>query len=179
MKEKWGVLNMELMNLFFIAPVQNVIIFLMASPLSFTNYIDSTSRALSALDYTAATLFLSFLFIEAVADEQQYYFQTAKHALLEYVPRDQLKGDYKLGFLWNSGLFQYSRHPNFFAEQAMWWVVYLFSVAAVQEASGFTDPRTYFNWTFASPIILTILFQGSTGFTEVNKSWTLDDTVAN
>ena len=29
-----------------------------------------------------------------------------------------------------SGLFRYSRHPNFFCEQAMWWVYYVFSVAA-------------------------------------------------
>ena len=35
--------------------------------------------------------------------------------------------DIKDGFL-QSGLFFYSRHPNYFAEQAMWIVIYLFTI---------------------------------------------------
>jgi steroid 5-alpha reductase family enzyme len=36
--------------------------------------------------------------------------------------------DIKDGFL-QSGLFFYSRHPNYFAEQAMWIVIYLFTIS--------------------------------------------------
>ena len=60
------------------------------------------------------------------------------------------------GFL-TTGLFRYSRHPNFFCEQAMWWVYYVFSVAA---GAG------VLNWTIAGAASLTLLFQGSTWITE-------------
>lgn len=162
---------MALLNLVFIAPIQNLLLLFMVSPLYLTHSLFSKASLrtseLSSLDWITVALHLSLLFFEVVADEQQYVFQTEKHALLSHLKKDQLKGDYKLGFLWHSGLFQYSRHPNFFAEQAMWWVIYLFSVAAVQEASGKNDLSTYLNWTIAAPIVLTALFQGSTALTEV------------
>ena len=56
-----------------------------------------------------------------------------------------------------SGLFRYSRHPNFFCEQAMWWVYYVFSIAA---GAG------VLNWTIVGAASLTLLFQGSTWITE-------------
>ena len=39
----------------------------------------------------------------------------------------------------------------------MWWCVYLFAVAA---GAGWLNP------TLLGPVLLTLLFQGSTGFTE-------------
>lgn len=169
LKENIGTLNMELLNLIFIAPMQNLLLLLIVAPLSFTNYLNADIRTMSAFDIGLAGLFLSLFFIEAVADEQQYFFQTEKHALLKYLSKNDLKGDYKLGFLWHSGLFQYSRHPNFFAEQSMWWVIYLFSVSAVQDKSGSNELSTWFNWSICAPIFLTLLFQGSTELTEVRK----------
>ncbi|KAG2213558.1 hypothetical protein INT46_002264 [Mucor plumbeus] len=170
LRQQLGAVGMALLNLVFIAPIQNLLLLFMVSPLYLTHSLFSKASLrtseLSSLDWITVALHLSLLFFEVVADEQQYVFQTEKHALLSHLKKDQLKGDYKLGFLWHSGLFQYSRHPNFFAEQAMWWVIYLFSVAAVQEASGKNDLSTYLNWTIAAPIVLTALFQGSTALTE-------------
>jgi hypothetical protein len=60
------------------------------------------------------------------------------------------------GFL-ETGLWAYSRHPNFFCEQAIWWVVYAFAVAA--------DVGCW-NVTLAGPVLLTLLFRGSANFTE-------------
>lgn len=171
LREQLGAFGMALLNLVFIAPFQNLLLLFMVTPLYITHSLFSKASLrtteLSYLDWITVALHLSLLFFEVVADEQQYVFQTEKYALLSHLKKDQLKGDYKLGFLWHSGLFQYSRHPNFFAEQAMWWVIYLFSVAAVQEASGMNDLSTYLNWTIVAPIVLTALFQGSTALTEV------------
>lgn len=146
----------------------------MVTPLYMTNLLASATenRALKTLDYVAIVSHLTLLLIETIADEQQYVFQTEKYALLKHFKPAQLTGDYKLGFLWHSGLFQYSRHANFFAEMSMWWVIYLFSVSAVQEASGSSDCSTFINWTVAGPIVLTGLFQGSTWLTEVNSYYT-------
>ena len=55
------------------------------------------------------------------------------HALDPYasgfVRRPHLKDDYTRGFL-THGLFKYSRHPNFFAEQCIWCSYYVFAVAS-------------------------------------------------
>lgn len=56
-----------------------------------------------------------------------------------------------------TGLFRYSRHPNFFCEVALWWVFYGFSVSA---GAGWLNP------TVCGVVTLTALFQGSTNFTE-------------
>jgi steroid 5-alpha reductase family enzyme len=157
---------MAVLNLVFIAPFQNYLLLLMVSPIYVASMISPRNLSLTTIDWTAIVLHLSLLFIEVVADEQQYVFQTQKYALLDYLKPSELKGDYKLGFLWNSGLFQYSRHPNFFAEISMWWVIYLFSVAAVQQ-TGLSITSSLLNWTLMGPIVLTGLFQGSTWLTEV------------
>lgn len=171
LREKLGPILMAILNLVFIAPFQDYLLLLMVTPLYITNSLSNTglrrdTLSLTTLDWVAIVSHLSFLFIEAVADEQQYVFQTEKYALLKYLKPSELKGDYKHGFLWHSGLFQYSRHANFFAEQSMWWVIYLFSVSAVQEVTGTTELHTFVNWTILGPFILSCLFQGSTWLTE-------------
>ena len=60
------------------------------------------------------------------------------------------------GFL-QTGLFRVSRHPNFFFEQAQWWVFYGFAVAAT---------GVWLHWTIAGAVLLSALFVGSTVFTE-------------
>ena len=60
------------------------------------------------------------------------------------------------GFL-TEGLFKHVRHPNFASEQAIWISFYLFSVAA----SG-----QWINFTLIGPVLLVILFIGSSIMTE-------------
>lgn len=96
-------------------------------------------------------MFIFFLLGETLADQQQWNFQTAK-----YNPNTKKVGDYARGFL-SKGLFKYSRHPNFVCEMSIWWSVYLFSVAATGE---------WVNWSIIGTVLLTLLFQGSTTFTE-------------
>ena len=109
---------------------------------------------INKIDYFLSFLFLIFWVIEAVADQQQWDFQKKKKILLR--SDEALYGDYKRGFL-SSGLFKYSRHPNFFAEISLWWIIYAFSV----NATGI-----YFNFTIFGTIILTLIFQASTNLTE-------------
>ena len=93
----------------------------------------------------------------------------------------QKKGDYAKGFL-TSGLFRYSRHPNFFCEISIWWAVYLSSVAASGLSSSPLPPLfppsltpflfspsllgAWLNWSVLGAFLLFLLFQGSTQFTE-------------
>ena len=66
------------------------------------------------LDYVLIPLaFLCFVG-EAVADQQQYTFQTKKYELLaKENDLSKLPAPYNLGFR-NTGLFKYCRHPNYF-----------------------------------------------------------------
>lgn len=111
-------------------------------------------RALNLLDAGAAALFIAFLLLETAADQQQYDFQTEKHRRRQ--AGEPLDPDMGRGFR-TSGLFALARHPNFAAEQAIWCAFYLFSVAAT---------GAWLNWSIAGAVLLILLFQGSTEFTE-------------
>ena len=77
-------------------------------------------------------------FLETIADRQQFAFQTAKYASGAKPTK---------GFL-DTGVWAYSRHPNYFAEVLLWWAFYGFAVAAT---GGL-------NWSGAGAVCLTILF---------------------
>lgn len=143
-----GAAWFQVLNATFLAPFQNVLLLLIVVP-SYAAY-QHLGAPLDVLDYAAASLFVLFFLGETIADEQQWRFQTAKHAA-------KARGEAFGAEFLVTGLFRYSRHPNFFCEQAMWWVYYVFSVAA---GAG------WLNWTVAGAVLLTLLFQGSTGLTE-------------
>ncbi|KAF6004241.1 hypothetical protein F1559_004246 [Cyanidiococcus yangmingshanensis] len=127
----------------------------------------------NTVDTVATIAFLFFLLIETLADEQQWRFQCRKHALTQAQRLQHPDPDIRRGFL-TRGLFRFSRHPNFFAEQCMWWVFYLFAVGALlgeeatagwwQFGSVRSTPRLH--WSIVGAFQLTLLFQGSTWLTE-------------
>ncbi|MBI5546954.1 MAG: DUF1295 domain-containing protein, partial [Deltaproteobacteria bacterium] len=53
------------------------------------------------------------------------------------------------GEIVNTGLWKYSRHPNYFGEVSFWWGLWLFGVAS--------DPASAL-WTLAGPVAMTGLF---------------------
>jgi steroid 5-alpha reductase family enzyme len=141
-----------LFNLFFISGYQNVLILLFTLPgIVALQYI---AEPLGILDVAAAVFMLFFIGYEALADLQHWKYQSAKWALIR--AGSELTGDYKKGFL-DKGLWALSRHPNYFAEQAIWVSFYLFSVSA----SG-----SWFNWSISGCLLLIVLFQGSSSFSE-------------
>ena len=147
-QSKIGPVWFQLLNATFLAPFQNFLLLAIVLP-SYAAF-ELRGTPLNALDYAAAALFVLFFLGETVADEQQWRFQTAKYTAIG-------RGETPEADFLSAGLFRYSRHPNFFCEQAMWWVYYLFSVAA---GAG------WLNWTIAGAPMLSALFQGSTWLTE-------------
>jgi steroid 5-alpha reductase family enzyme len=150
---RWAVLRgkmppwlFQVFNLLFITIYQNVILLLITTP---ADTALANRSALGPWDIVIAVLFLAFLVGETVADQQQWNFQQWKHAELAAGREPDRR------FL-TTGLFRYSRHPNFFFEQAQWWMIFAFGVAA----SGGV------RWTIAGAVLLTLLFVGSTRFTE-------------
>jgi len=142
----------QFFNFLFISFYQNLLFVLFTLPV----YVSYKFKGvpLNTLDLIATVFFICLLILETIADQQQWNFQQKKRALMG--TNVNLTGDFKRGFF-TGKLFKYSRHPNFFAEISMWWMVYLFSIAAT---------GSLFHWSITGTVLLTLLFQGSTSFTE-------------
>ncbi|MCY4400656.1 MAG: DUF1295 domain-containing protein [Gemmatimonadetes bacterium] len=147
-RENTGPVGFQVLNITFIHPVQMLLLWLMVSPIH--RAWQFRDVPLGPLDYMAAGLFLVFWVGEAVADRQMWDFQQDKKQ------RIAAGEDVAQPFL-TTGLFRYSRHPNYFCEIAMWWVIYLFAVAASGE---------WLHWTGLGCIGLTLLLIPSLRMTE-------------
>jgi steroid 5-alpha reductase family enzyme len=106
------------------------------------------------LDWVAAAVMLILIGVETIADQQQYDFQTEKYRRIKN--GEKLDGDYGQGFC-TSGLWALVRHPNYAAEQGIWLAFYLFSVSASDR---------WLNSSLTGAILLLLLFQGSSDFSE-------------
>ncbi|MGD0582568.1 MAG: DUF1295 domain-containing protein [Bacteroidales bacterium] len=147
-----GRIRFGLFNLFFISFYQHFLILLFCTPLLMAAKFQDTG--LSAMDMIATSLMLLFIVVETIADNQLYRFQMMKKGKLD--SKGHYRESLKKGFF-SEGLWKYVRHPNFASEQAIWISFYLFGVAA----SG-----RWLNWTISGPVLLVLLFQGSSEFTE-------------
>lgn len=89
-------------------------------------------------------------------------YQEAKRRYLKdaRVPPGWDRADLDRGFV-TSGLWAYSRHPNFLAEQTVWLVLYHWSCYA-------TD--SLYNYTLVGAALLVLLFRRSTALTETITS---------
>ena len=155
---RWAILRkrmrpwqFQIFNLLFIVGYQMTLLVLITLP------VDVAARHPSSLtiwDLLFAAAFIFFLLGETVADQQQWSFHQRKK---------QAGGVLPPGFA-TQGLFRYSRHPNFFFEQAQWWALYAIgATAAVVSGAGALG---VVNPTIVGPALLSVLFIGSTIFTE-------------
>jgi len=96
-------------------------------------YSAMTSPApLGLLDFVAFTVAVSATFIEGVADQQLRHYLDRRSSHEEILA---------------TGLWKYSRHPNYFGECSLWWGLALFGLAA--------DPHI---WSVAGAIAMTAMF---------------------
>jgi steroid 5-alpha reductase family enzyme len=98
--------------------------------------------ALGVLDLIGAVVFLTGIVLEAVADRQLKAF----------------KADPPIeGQVLDSGLWRYSRHPNYFGNAVLWWGAYLIAVAAGGA------------WTVFGPVLMTFLLLKVSGVTLLER----------
>jgi len=157
---RWAVLQAKpefqapwkwiLFNLFFISLYQMGLILLFTLPI----LRSMNGTPLELTDYVLAGIFLLLVIIEMIADQQQWTFQGEKNRLK--LAGGSMPEKYKKGFI-DEGLWSWSRHPNYAAEQAIWVVFYLFSIVAT---------GLWINWSIAGCLLLILLFKGSSDFSE-------------
>jgi len=123
--------NYWLVDLFGIELMPTVMVFIACLPLFPVAAVSDTP--LNWLDGLAIIVTLGAIIIETVADEN-----LQKH-LQSNPPKEAVC---------KVGLWQYSRHPNYFGEIMFWWGLFLFAVA--------TDPAWW--WTGVGALSVTILF---------------------
>jgi len=151
-KWKWA-----LFDLFFISIYQNALVLAITMPLL---AVMESTVSFNVFDAVVAALLLGFIIFETIADKQQMDFQTKKYELLKQGKKlEDLPNPYHLGFN-THGLWKRSRHPNYFAEQSIWVVLYLFTISAA------VTNYFFFNWTLVGSMLLILLFIGSSSFSE-------------
>jgi steroid 5-alpha reductase family enzyme len=126
--------------------LQGVLMWIIAIPL-IAAQIGDTTGPLKCLDYTGAALWLVGIIFEAGSDWQLARFKAE--------PANK-------GKLLTSGLWNLTRHPNYFGDAAQWWGFWLIAASA-----GAT-------WTIFSPVLMTFLLMQVSGVTMLEK--TLKDT---
>lgn len=157
---RWSVLRAKpefqapwkwmLFNLFFISFYQMSLIWMMTLPV--IRSLDGRSWHMT--DVILGLAALGMIILETIADQQQWDFQKEKYRRLE---SGSVTGTiYEKGFA-HTGLWAHMRHPNYFAEQGFWVVIYLFSVSAT---------GIWINWSIAGCLLLLALFKGSADFSE-------------
>ena len=90
----------------------------------------SSDSALSGIDFIAAVIWLVGFTFEAGGDYQ----------LSRFKAREDNRGR-----VLETGLWRYTRHPNYFGDFCIWWSFYLFALAA----GGW--------WSIVSPLLMSVL----------------------
>ncbi|KAF3770001.1 DUF1295-domain-containing protein [Cryphonectria parasitica EP155] len=148
----------KILNVTFISFQQSIILYALAAPvypillsIQFRPELDATDMAFVAFE-------LALITTEWFADQQQWDFQNAKHDYRKTakLPQGYHADDLNRGFI-TSGLWAYSRHPNFAMEQAIWISLYALSAYIT---------NTFSYWAAAGAVSLISIFFGSTILTE-------------
>ena len=134
--------NFRYKSLYIIFGLQALLAWIISTPFLFAFASDV---AIGGIEAFALMLWTTGFIFESVADYQLYRFKSNK--------------DNK-GRVLNSGLWAYSRHPNYFGEFLIWWGFYLFALS-----SGAW-------WTVFAPVLMTILLLKVSGVSLMEKGIT-------
>ncbi|MEI6806780.1 MAG: DUF1295 domain-containing protein [Myxococcaceae bacterium] len=105
--------------------LQGFFLFLIALPILLINR--ATDTPLGLLDLTGILVWSVGFFFEAVSDWQ----------LSEFIRQPKNKGK-----LMQSGLWNYSRHPNYFGEVTLWWGIWLMALSVPGALLSIIGPLT-------------------------------------
>ncbi len=122
--------------------LQGVLLWIIAAPLVAAQFSRQPDH-LIWLDFLAIPVWLIGFFFEAVGDWQ----------LTRFKANPANKGQ-----VLRTGVWRYTRHPNYFGDATQWWAYYLIALAA----GGW--------WTIFSPIIMTTLLTRVSGAALLEKS---------
>jgi steroid 5-alpha reductase family enzyme len=134
MREKWGQ-NFWWMSLCIVFGLQGALMMVIAMPLYTAARAPQT--ALGVIDGIGFAVFATGLLFEVIGDWQLKRFKT------DAANRGQTL---------RTGLWRYTRHPNYFGDALLWWGIYL--IGGVGSGAA---------WTAMSPLLMTVLLMRVSG----------------
>jgi steroid 5-alpha reductase family enzyme len=141
-REEWGRWFV-LRSFLQVFMLQGLLLVVVATPVVFIN--GSPPTPLSWLDALGLFVWLTGFAFEAVADWQLLCF---------------IRNPANRGRLMTSGLWRYSRHPNYFGEVTLWWGLWLM---ALNLPGGW--------WTVVGPLTITFLILTVSGIPMLEKHY--------
>jgi steroid 5-alpha reductase family enzyme len=115
-------------SLFQVFLLQGLLMWIISVPLLGAQFSDSPA-GLTFLDFLGLSIWVIGFFFETVGDLQLKQF---------------IKDPANKGRVLSSGVWHYTRHPNYFGDSAQWWAYYLIALAAGSW------------WCIISPILMTL-----------------------
>lgn len=122
--------------------LQGLLLWVISLTLLVAQYFGKVDH-LTILDFAGAAIWLVGFYFESVGDFQLKRF---------------IKNPENRGKVLTSGVWRYTRHPNYFGDAAQWWGYFLIALAA----GGW--------WSVISPIIMTYLLTRVSGVALLEKS---------
>lgn len=113
-RKDYGVHRYWWFSFFQVFLLQGFLLWIISAPLLSVPYF-SSGKQLNALDYIAVIIWVIGFLFEAVGDYQLSKFKAN--------PSNKNK-------VLNTGLWEFTRHPNYFGDATIWWSFGIFSVAA-------------------------------------------------
>lgn len=124
-REEWGK-NWILRTYFQVFILQGLFMYLISLPITI-NGLYSQNYPFSLFDIIGILMWLVGFFFETIGDWQLYKFKSNSK---------------NKGKILKSGLWQYTRHPNYFGEATMWWGIFLISLQAGYQYLSIISPLT-------------------------------------
>lgn len=129
-------------SLFKVFLLQGLLMWLISAPLLAAQFY-AKSVSLTLLDLLGVLFWVVGFFFETAGDAQLARFR---------------KNPANKGQLLNSGVWRYTRHPNYFGDAAQWWGFYLLALAA---GGG---------WAVFSPLLMTLFLVKVSGVALLEKT---------
>ncbi len=123
-REEWGrwLVPRAFLQVFML---QGVLMLIIAYPIILVNA--SPRPGLTVLDFLGLAVWIIGFYFEAVGDKQLAQFKQD--------PANK-------GHVIKTGLWKYTRHPNYFGEATMWWGIFLLGLSVPLGWSGLISPLT-------------------------------------
>jgi steroid 5-alpha reductase family enzyme len=142
MRAYWGA-RFPLLSLFTVFGLQAVLMWWISLPLQVAQAA-AEPETLGALEWAGAAVWLIGMTFESVGDAQLARFKADPA---------------NAGRVLDTGLWRYTRHPNYFGDCLVWWG--FFAIASAVPGGAYT---------LASPLLMTILLRRVSGVTLLERS---------
>jgi steroid 5-alpha reductase family enzyme len=142
-RKQWGE-KFKLIKAFLHVYMLQMVMLLLIATSFIRNNIESTNN-LTIVSYLGLLVWLVGFYFEAMGDYQLKKFKSDK---------------VNKGQLMTSGLYKYTRHPNYFGEATMWWGIFLI---------GLNVSNSW--WTIIGPLTITILVRFVSGVPLLEKKY--------